>query len=208
VDGREVPPQPGQRPQPDLDLDHGGRQEGGGQHRERERHGAGEGGHRLVHEPRVGRDREAGQPAALRDHRALEHDQARLGRARQLVAADLVRGGRVRRQAQHLVPERARAEQVSARPLHLPVEAGERAPEARVGEVDGEAGPAVGLEGERRGQLVELGGQILVEAALDVLPEQAGQDEACHHQRAGGPDQAAREQPEAERGRPQGSPSR
>ena len=99
-------------------------------------------------------------------------------------------------------------QQVPARALHLPVEAGERAPEARVGEVDGEAGPAVGLEGERRGQLVELGGEILVEAALDVLAEQAGQDEACHHQRAGGPDQAAREQPEAERGRPQGSPSR
>ena len=170
---------------------------------------------RLRHEPRVGGDREPDRRRPVgQDDRALEDHQPRLGWAgAEIMAVDLAVGEGVGRQGQDLVPERARAQPLTAGAVDLPVEAGERPPEARVAELPDQPQRAVGGRRlKQRRELVEVGLELGLYPALDVLAEEVGQDHVGRDQRAGDPHQRSGEEPEAQRagggGGPQGSSSR
>jgi hypothetical protein len=114
------------------------------------------------------------------------------------VPVQLTRGQWVGRQSQREIPERTRTDRSPRRVLDLPIEAAIGLEEARIAERAGDLGFARRGHLEGRGQLVQMVGQLALEAALYVLLEQQRQPEAGDHQRrrdrAGGGQQQAHAQ--------------
>lgn len=165
-----------------------------------------EAGDRLDHQALVGSDDQLQRPVFERQA-ALHRTQHRSPRADDPVLVNLAVSERVRRDGQRLIPQGARTQRGPrgrnasfGEPVNLPVETGERLVEARIAERQVQRGPALVVDLQMGGQLVQMGLQLRVELGGDVLMKQPAQPPAGDEDGRGDPEQRAEEQAEAQRG--------
>ena len=194
-----------ERPQAEADLDRGGDGEDDSEEAERDRQVLGEGGRSRRHAREIGCDRDP-HPRPLFAHRErddpLRDEQARPLRPRYLMTVGLARRRLVGRQRHGGVPRRARAHELAAAVLRLPVESRQGVGKARIGGRARHHQAPLGIDVEARQQLTQMDVEVVGQAAGDVPLEQQDQCGAGDRERRENCDDAPRHQPQPQRGSP------
>ena len=134
------------------------------------------------------------------DHLLLAHQQGLTAGAGLFVVMHDAQRQFVIGQRHHAVPQRARAQPLLVNiVLNLPVKAAQWLFETRIGKRLGKtkAGQLIGLD--VADQLGDVGFQLLIELALDMVPKQRLQADAREHQRQGDGNKSGDQQADAQR---------